>query len=52
MVHKFDMPVIEGVGGRDKKVSVKGALVNKHGLMKNREGMDTLSMVVSIVWRT
>ena len=51
MVQKSDMIVIEGGGGRDKKVSIKGALVNRPGPTVDRKGMDTLSMVVSMIGR-
>ena len=52
MVHKSDMSVIEMGGGRDKNVSLKWALVKRPGPMTDIEGMDMLSMVVSIVGRT
>ena len=52
LVNKYDMSVGEGGGGRDKKVSIKGVLVKIPGPMKNREGMDTMSMVVLIIGRT
>ena len=51
-MHKFDMSVGEGGGGKDKKVSVNRVLENKPGTTTYREGMETLSMVVSIVGRT
>ena len=52
MVHKSDISVGEGGGGKDKKVSIKRALENNSGPMTDMDGMDTLSMVVSIVGRT
>ena len=52
MVHKYDMSSIKGRGGRDKMVSIKEALVNKHGPTINREGMDMFSMVVLLVGGT
>ena len=52
IAHKYDILVIEGGGGRDKKVSVKGALVKRPRPMTYMEGIKTLSMVVSIVGRT
>ena len=52
MVHKYDMLSIEGGGGKDKKVLIKGVLVNMLGPMTDREGMDTLSMVVLMIGRT
>ena len=52
IVHKFDMSVVEGGGGRDKKVSIKEALVNRNEPMVDRKGMDTLLMVVLIIGRT
>ena len=51
-MHKLDISAVEGGGGRDKKVSVKGVLVKSHIPMIDREGMDTLLMVVSMVGRT
>ena len=35
----------------EKKVSVKGAPINRHGPTTNKEGVDALSMVVSMVGR-
>ena len=52
IVHKSNMPVREGGGGRDKKVSIKGVLVKRPDPMTYKEGMDTLSMVVLIIGRT
>ena len=52
IVHKSDMLVSEGGGDKEKKVSMKGGLANNHGPTTYRECMDTLLMVVSIVWRT
>ena len=51
IVHKSDMSVVKGIVGRGKMVSVKGELVNRFGPTGDREGMDTLSMAVSIVGR-
>ena len=51
-MHKSNISAIEGGGGRYKKVSVKGASINKPRPTKNMKGMDTLSMVVSMVGRT
>ena len=52
MVQKFDMLAVEGGGGSDKNVFVKGELVNRHGNTLDRDGIDTLLMVVSMVTRT
>ena len=52
IVHTSDMSTFKGGGERDKKVSIKGALVNRPRPMTDREGMDMLSMVVLIVRRT
>ena len=52
IAQKYDMLVIKGGGRSDIKVSIKGALVNRPRPMTDREGMDTLSMMVSIVGRT
>ena len=46
------MSVDKGGGGKDKKVSVNGPLQNNPGEKIEREGMETLSMVVSTVGRT
>ena len=46
VVHKSEIVVIQGGGGRDKKVFVKGSLVNRTGLMEDMEGMEMLSKVV------
>ena len=51
-MHKSDISVDERGGSKDKKVSVIGALENKPEPMTDRDGMDTLSMVVLIVRRT
>ena len=51
-MQKYNISFIEGGGGRDKKVPVKGALVNMLGPMTDRKGMDTLSMVVLMIGRT
>ena len=52
IVHKYDISVNEGGGGKDKKVSIIGELENNIGPRTDMEGMDTLSMVVSIVGST
>ena len=52
MVHKSDTSVDKGGGGEEKKVSVTGMLANKPEPTIDKDGMDTLSMVVSIVRRT
>ena len=52
MVHKYDMSVVERGGERDKKVFVKGALVNRPRPMTDKEGMDMFLIVVSIIGRT
>ena len=52
MVHKFNTSVGEGGGGKEKKVSIIGVLENKPGPTRDQYGIDTLSMVVSIVRRT
>ena len=52
MVQKSDILSVEGGGDRDKKVLVKGVLVNRYEPMSDREGMDALSMVESMVGRT
>ena len=52
IVHRSGILVDEGGGGKDKKVSIIGALENNPMPMKENDGMDTLSMVVSIRGRT
>ena len=49
MVHTSDMPVDEGGGGRNKKVSIIGVLANKPEPTVDNDGMDTMSMVEMIV---
>ena len=51
-LHKFDMSAIERGGERAKNLSVKGALVKKLVPMADIEGMDMLSMLVSMVGRS
>ena len=51
MVHKYETLVDEGGGGKDKKVFIIGLLANKTKTTTNKDGMETLSMVVSIVRR-
>ena len=51
-VHKSNIFVNEGGGGKEKKVFVIGALENKLGLSFDKVVMDTFSIVVSIVKRT
>ena len=51
-VHKSDISDNEGGGGKDKKVFIIGALENKPEPMTYMDGIDTISMVVSIVGRT
>ena len=52
MVHKHYILCGKGGGGKGKKVSIKEALENNPWPMTDREGMDTLLIVVSIVGRT
>ena len=52
IVHKSDISIDEGGDGKDKKVSFIGVLANKPRPTVDRDGMDMLSMVVSIVGRT
>ena len=52
MVQKYDISDIEGGGGRYRKVSIKGESVKCLGPTTDREGMDTLSMVVLMVHKT
>ena len=52
IVQKSDISVDEGGVGKNKKVSVIGALENKLGPMTDRDGMETLLMVVLILGRT
>ena len=51
IVHKYNILVGEGGGGMEKNVSFIGALENNPRLATDMEGMDTSSMVVSIVGR-
>ena len=51
IVHKSNMSVDDGGGGKDKKVSVNGASKNKSRLTIDREGMETLLRVVLTVGR-
>ena len=50
-MHKYDISFGEGGGGKEKKVFVKGELENKLGPMIDKEGTETLSLVMSIVGR-
>ena len=52
IVHKSNMSVDIGGGGKDKKVSVIGVLENKPEPTIDKEGMDVMSMEVSMVGRT
>ena len=49
IMHKYDMSVDEGGGGKDKNVCVKGVLVNMPMPKIDKDGMDTMSMVELIV---
>ena len=51
ILHKYDISFREGGHDKDKKVSIIGALVNNLGPMEDKDGMDMMSMVVSIVGR-
>ena len=52
IVHKYNISFEEGGGGKEKKVSINGALENNHGRTSDREGLETLSMVFSTAGRT
>ena len=52
IVHKYDISVDIGGGRKEKKGFVIGALKNKLGPASDRDGMETLLMVVLIVERT
>ena len=52
MVHKYDTLVGEGGGGKGKKVFIIGVLEKNPKPTEDKYGMDTLSMVTSIVERT
>ena len=52
IMHKYNILVGEGGGGKDKKVSIIRVLGNNPRPTVDKDGMDTLSMVVSIVGRT
>ena len=52
MVHKSDTSVGKGGGGKHKKVSIIGVFENKPRPTKDKYGMGTLLMLVSIVRRT
>ena len=49
IVHKFVMSIDIGGGGKDGKVHVTGVLENKLGPTAHKEGIDMLSMAVSMV---
>ena len=49
IVHKYDTSIGVGGGGKEKKVSFIGVLENKTEPTIDKDGMDMLSMVVSIV---
>ena len=51
IVHKSNMSVSKGGGGKEKKVFIIGALESKPRPKADGDVMDTLSMVVSIVGR-
>ena len=51
IVHKSDISVGEGGVGKEKKVFVIGELEKNSEKTTYRDGMDTMSMVVSIVGR-
>ena len=52
VVHKFVMSIGIGRGGKYGKVSTIGVLQNNTGTKIDMEGMDTLSMEVSMVGMT
>ena len=52
IVHKFNISVDEGGGGKYKNVSVIRVMENKPKPTTNNDGMDALSMAISIVGRT
>ena len=52
IVHKSDMLVHGGKGGKDKKVSFIGVLENKTMITPDKDGIDPLSMEVLIMGRT
>ena len=52
IVHKFVVSDIKGRGGKYGKVSTIGVLENNTGPTTDMEGMDTLSMAVSMVGMT
>ena len=51
-MYKYDMSADKVGSRREKKVSIKGVLVKRPEPTTYREGMDMLSMVVSIIGRT
>ena len=51
IVHKSNILVSEGGGGKDKKVSVIGVLAIRLETIVDKDGMDTVSMVELIVRR-
>ena len=52
IVHKYDTSFGEGGGGKVKKVSSIRVFAKNLGPTIDKDGMDTLSMVLSIVGRT
>ena len=52
IIYKSFMSVNEGGGCKNKQVFVEGALVERPRPMTNREGMDMMLMLVSIIGRT
>ena len=51
-VQKSTVSIGAGGGGKDGKVSVRGVLANNPGPKEDKEGMEMLSMVVSVVGMT
>ena len=52
IVHKYAMSVGVGEGGKDEKVFVIGVLENKLRPTTDKEGIDMVSMAVSMVGMT
>ena len=52
IINKSTMSVGTVGGGRDGKVSAIGASANNHGPIADKDGMDTLLMVVSMLEMT
>ena len=45
IVCKYDISIDKGGGGKDKKVSIKGALENKPRITIDREAMEMMSII-------